>query len=146
MPNDRFQRSSLLFLCYILCGPQPFQHQEPVSWKTIFSRDQGVGRMVWGWFKGITFMCSSFLLLLHQLHLGSLGIRSWRLGTPWQPTPVFLPGKSHGHREPDRLQSIGSQTDVTEAIWHTHTHFTTREGTGLQQWGGPGTKNGSSLS
>ena len=22
----------------------------------------------------------------------------------WQPTPVFLPGKIHGQREPDRLQ------------------------------------------
>ena len=27
----------------------------------------------------------------------------------WQPTPVFLPGKSHGQKEPGRLQSMGSQ-------------------------------------
>ena len=27
----------------------------------------------------------------------------------WQPTPVFLPGKSHGLVEPGRLQSMGSQ-------------------------------------
>ena len=27
----------------------------------------------------------------------------------WQPTPVFLPGKSHGQREPGGLQSMGSQ-------------------------------------
>ena len=26
----------------------------------------------------------------------------------WQPTPVLLPGKSHGWREPGRLQSMGS--------------------------------------
>ena len=27
----------------------------------------------------------------------------------WQLTSVFLPGKSHGQEEPDRLQSTGSQ-------------------------------------
>ena len=34
---------------------------------------------------------------------------SWR--REWQPTPVFLPGKSHGQRteEPGRLQFMGSQ-------------------------------------
>ena len=26
----------------------------------------------------------------------------------WQPTPVLLPGKSHGGEEPGRLQSMGS--------------------------------------
>ena len=31
----------------------------------------------------------------------------WRKA--WQPTPVFLPGESHGKEEPDGLQSIGSQ-------------------------------------
>ena len=25
----------------------------------------------------------------------------------WYPTPVFLPGKSHGQEEPGRLQSMG---------------------------------------
>ena len=34
-------------------------------------------------------------------------------GFPWrtarQPTPVFLPGESHGTEEPDGLWSIGSQ-------------------------------------
>ena len=32
---------------------------------------------------------------------------------PWkrkqQPTPVFLPGESHGHKEPGGLQSMGLQ-------------------------------------
>ena len=28
----------------------------------------------------------------------------------WLPTPVFLPGKSHGQREPGRLQSMGLQS------------------------------------
>ena len=30
----------------------------------------------------------------------------WRRA--WQPTPVFLPGESHGQTEPGRLQSVGS--------------------------------------
>ena len=30
-------------------------------------------------------------------------------GGKWQPTPVFLPGKSHGQRRTGGLQSIGSQ-------------------------------------
>ena len=30
----------------------------------------------------------------------------WR--RKWQPTPVLLPGKSHGREEPGRLQSMGS--------------------------------------
>ena len=35
-----------------------------------------------------------------------------------QPTPVFMPGESHG-QSPGRLQSIGSQkSDMTEATWH----------------------------
>ena len=31
----------------------------------------------------------------------------WR--RKWQPTPVFLPGKSHGREDPGRLQSMGWQ-------------------------------------
>ena len=31
----------------------------------------------------------------------------------WQPTPVLLPGKSHGQEEPGRLQSMGSQKSRT---------------------------------
>ena len=27
----------------------------------------------------------------------------------WQPTPVFLPGRFQGQKEPGRLQSMGSQ-------------------------------------
>ena len=27
----------------------------------------------------------------------------------WQPTPVFLPGESHGTEEPGRLQSMSSR-------------------------------------
>ena len=37
----------------------------------------------------------------------------WR--RKWQSTPVFLPGKSQTE-EPGRLQSIGSQSDITERL------------------------------
>ena len=47
-----------------------------------FSMDWGGG-----WSQGdssaLHLLCTLFLLLLHQLHLRSLGMRSWRLGTPW---------------------------------------------------------------
>ena len=33
----------------------------------------------------------------------------------WQPTRVFLPGESPWTEEPGRLQSMGLQSDVTEA-------------------------------
>ena len=43
-----------------------------------------------------------------------LGKIPWRRA--WQPTPVFLPGKSHRQRS---LQSVGSQLDMTERL-NTH--------------------------
>ena len=43
----------------------------------------------------------------------------WRRA--WQPTPVFLSGKSPGTEEPGALQSMGLQRDTTEAIWDTPT-------------------------
>ena len=53
--------------------------------------------------------------------------RIWSLGQEdpwrrkWQPTPVFLPGESHGQKteEPGGPQSVGSQSVMTEL---THTH------------------------
>ena len=36
-----------------------------------------------------------------------IGKIPWR--KPWQPTPVFLPGKSHGQTEPGRLPSMRLQ-------------------------------------
>ena len=51
-----------------------------------FQRPGQVGGMVSGWFQDVSralySWCTLFLLLLHQLHLRSLGIRSQRLGTP----------------------------------------------------------------
>ena len=63
-------------------SPQLFWHREPVSWKTILPQTSGG----WGWFgddsSTLHLSGSLFLLLLHQLHLKSSGIRSQRLVTP----------------------------------------------------------------
>ena len=52
-------------------GPQPFWHQGPASWKTIFPQ-MGGGN---GWFQDdsstLQLLCTLFLLLLHQLCLRS---------------------------------------------------------------------------
>jgi len=45
----------------------------------------------------------------------------WR--RKWQPTPVFLPGKSHGQRSLAGYSPWGcKELDMSE---HTHTHKTT---------------------
>ena len=44
----------------------------------------------------------------------------WVRIIPWrvtgQPTPVLLPGESHGQKKPGRLQSMGSQSDMTQQL------------------------------
>ena len=45
----------------------------------------------------------------------------WRRA--WQPTPVFLPGESHGHRSLAGYSPWGpKESDMTECLTHTHTH------------------------
>ena len=45
----------------------------------------------------------------------------WR--RKWQPTPVFLPGKSHGERSLAGYSPWGhKESDITEHL-NTHTHF-----------------------
>ena len=49
----------------------------------------------------------------------------WR--RKWQPTPVFLPGESHGQRSHGELQSMGLQrVRHDSAHVYTHTHTTER--------------------
>ena len=47
----------------------------------------------------------------------------------WQPTPVLLPGKSHGLEEPGRLQSMGSlsQTWLSDFTFTFHFHALEKE-------------------
>ena len=54
------------------------------------------------------------------------GFHSWAGKIPWkrawQPTPVFLPGESHGQRSVEGYSAWGpTESDTTEATWHTHT-------------------------
>ena len=53
------------------------------------------------------------------------GCDSWVRKIPWrrkwQPTPVFLPGKSHEQRSLAGYSPWGcTESDTTEATWHTH--------------------------
>ena len=49
----------------------------------------------------------------------------WRRA--WQPTPVFLPGESHGQRSLVSYSPWGSRkVDMTERLTHTHTHTHTQ--------------------
>lgn len=64
-----------------ISNPQPFQHEGSVSWKTAFPQTGGRG-WFWDGSSMLHRLCTLFLLLIHQLRLGSLGNRSWRLGTP----------------------------------------------------------------
>ena len=44
----------------------------------------------------------------------------------WQPTPVFLPGESHGQRGLVGCSLRGcKESDPTKQLTHTHTHTRT---------------------
>ena len=63
-------------------GPQPFWHQGPVLWKTIFPW-MGAGEIKFPDDSSTLHLsCTLFLLLLRQCHLRSSGIRSGRLRAP----------------------------------------------------------------
>ena len=59
-----------------------------------------------------------------QLQCGRRRFDPWIGKIPWQrswqPTLVFLPGESPWTEEPGRLQSLGSQRNITERL-STHT-------------------------
>ena len=47
-------------------------------------------------------------------------------GRAWQPTPVFLPGGSHGQRSIVGCSSQGhKESDMPETIWHAYMHANT---------------------
>ena len=49
----------------------------------------------------------------------------WR--REWQPTPVLLPGESHGQRSLVGYSPLGlKKWDMTERLTHTHTHTHTQ--------------------
>ena len=69
---------------------------------------------------------SAFALIpspIHKIHGFSpwVGKIPWKM--TWQPTPVFLPGKFHGHRSLAGYSPWGhKELDTTKATSHTHTH------------------------
>ena len=69
--------------------PNLFWCQEPVSCSPVFPWTIGKG-----WFgddsNTLHLLCILFLLLLHQFHLRSSGIKSWKLGTPALGEKMFL--------------------------------------------------------
>ena len=60
------------------------------------------------------------------------GLNAWVGKIPWrrkwQPTPVFLPGESHGQRSLVSYSPWGhKESDTTEQLTHTHPLFTVVE-------------------
>ena len=57
----------------------------------------------------------------------------WR--RTWQPTPVFLPGESHGQRSLAGYSPRGGiESDTTEHSAHTHTHTLKQTYLSFKQW------------
>ena len=53
-------------------------------------------------------------------------VRKDPLEKEWQPTPVFLPGESHGWRGLVGCSLWGcKQSDMTKQLTHTYTHVPT---------------------
>jgi len=58
-----------------------------------------------------------------RLHFLSFYSSFWR--RKWQPTPVFLPGESHGQGGLVGCSLWGcKESDTTKQLTHTHTHVT----------------------
>ena len=62
--------------------------------------------------------------ILLPMEMQEMGVLSLSQKIPrirkWQPTPVFLPGKSHGHRSLAGYTPWGSKKlDMTEQLTHT---------------------------
>ena len=66
------------------------------------------------WLRGKESACQCRRCRRHRF-----GLWSWK----WHPTPVFLPGESHGQRSLAVYSPWGlKESDTTEHITHTHTH------------------------
>ena len=56
------------------------------------------------------------------------GFNPWvgkiRCRREWQPTPIFLPGESHGQRSLVGLQSTGLQREMTEQLYNNNSQLT----------------------
>ena len=73
--------SSLHFSSPVFSSPQPFWHQGPISWKTIFPQTGWAREWFWDDSNTQHLLWTLFILLWHQFYHWSSGVRSWRLGT-----------------------------------------------------------------
>ena len=66
----------------------------------------------------------------HKRHRFNPWVRKLPWRRKWQPTPVFLPGKSHGQRSLAGYSPWGhkelDRTEATNTHTHTHTHTHTQ--------------------
>ena len=84
-------------------------HSSTLAWKIPWTEEPG-GLQSMGSL-GVGHDCATSLSLFTFMH--------WR--KKWQPTPVFLPGKSHGQRSPVGCSPWGHcESDMTE---HLRFHF-----------------------
>ena len=91
-------------------GDRNGTHSSPPAWKMPWMEEPGglqsmeLQRVGHDWATSLSF-CSSF----------------WR--RKWHPTPVFLPGESHGQRGLVGCSLWGcTESDTTKQLTHTHTH------------------------
>ena len=99
MVNDivSFVHIDHLYMFFRAVVPNLFGTRDQVHRRHVFPMDWSNE----GWFgddsNALHLLCTLFLLLLHQLHLISSGIRSWRFRTPALEKclfPVLLPFKN----------------------------------------------------
>ena len=78
--------------------------------------------MLGGFLGGISGKESACQCRRHKKH----GFKPWVRKIPWrracQPTPVFLPGESHGQRSLVGYSPC-KETDTTEVTEYAHTHI-----------------------
>ena len=79
------------------------------------------GQPVYKWLSGKESVCQ---WRRHRRHRFSSWVRKIPWRRKWQPTPVFLPGKSHGQWSLEGYMGLQSQTRLSTQT-HTHTlHLT----------------------
>ena len=82
-----------------------------------FSMDQGGDGQFPDDSSTLHVLCTLFLLLLHQLHLRSSGIRSQRLGTPVLQCPVYSRDSGGLMVMVSRLVLLRWTLDTEMALW-----------------------------
>ena len=80
--SDSYAILISMHILYLKTTAPTFWHQEQISWKTVFSQTQGVGGMVSGWFKHITFIVHFISIIIASAPPQIFRQKPPRLGTP----------------------------------------------------------------